>query len=442
MKQAIIGLRKRETYDELINDLDHDLIKNYPDRRASEIENSSYMSQLRGGFEEMLLQNDNLMKERQKEVILHDEAGKANVGRHELVIDEGRWRPHVAPEPAERFYTPERLPPAPPPELPINSPNRYVYPALAQADPRFAQALQQDLDAQNVLKYPVGQPVAYAPGRPEIQVSATRSRERESRKARDRNQPLIEEVEAEVFHISTPRTRSGRKGKNKLAHDVDPDVEEAHAIAIDDEEMHQQTQTSLRERSVAMVRMMLEEAQHTSIDDFMSGRGDKRREEGANPKPAQPKAKTTAWTKAPPEKPKHTPASASTDIPPQPKASPKKEAKAKAAPEPKASPEPKRSPGRPKAQAKPEAEPQETETKSKPIPVKKNAPKKTEQKGTAKVFHDTFDEWKKNSNKGSLIDQYNLRKIGTYLATKNDIKSITVKQLIEKILDNDHKNKK
>jgi hypothetical protein len=67
MKQAIIGLRKRETYDELINDLDHDLIKNYPDRRASEIESSSYMSQLRGGFEEMLLQNDNLMKERQKE---------------------------------------------------------------------------------------------------------------------------------------------------------------------------------------------------------------------------------------------------------------------------------------------------------------------------------------------------------------------------------------
>ena len=380
MKQAIIGLRKRETYDELINDLDHDLIKNYPDRRASEIENSSYMSQLRGGFEEMLLQNDNLMKERQKEVILHDEAGKANVWRHELVIDEGRWRPHVAPEPDEVFHTPER--PAPAPEV-------------------------------EPLRVPAGQPVSYMPNRPEIQVSATRSRERES-----------------------------RKGKNNLAHDVDPDVEEAHAIAIDDEEMHQQTQTSLRERSVAMVRMMLEEAQHTSIDDFMSGRGEKRREEGANPKPAQPKAKTTAWTKAPPEKPKHTPASASTDIPPQPKASPKKEAKAKAAPEPKASPEPKRSPGRPKTQARPEAEPQETETKSKPIPVKKNAPKKTEQKGTAKVFHDTFDEWKKNSNKGSLIDQYNLRKIGTYLATKNDIKSITVKQLIEKILDHDHKNKK
>ena len=85
---------------------------------------------------------------------------------------------------------------------------------------------------------------------------------------------------------------------------------------------------------------------------IMSGRGEKRREEGANPKPAQPKAKTTAWTKAPPEKPKHTPASASTDIPPQPKASPKKEAKPKASP---------------KKEAKPEAAPEEPKTKPKSV---------------------------------------------------------------------------
>ena len=108
MKQAIIGLRKRETYEELINDLNHDLITNYPDRRASELENSNYMSQLRGGFEEMLIQNDNLMKEKQKEILLHEEAGKANVGRHEIAIHADRWRHHVPPEPAEVFHTPER----------------------------------------------------------------------------------------------------------------------------------------------------------------------------------------------------------------------------------------------------------------------------------------------------------------------------------------------
>ena len=37
MKQAIIGLRKRETCEELINDLNHDLITNHPDKRASEL---------------------------------------------------------------------------------------------------------------------------------------------------------------------------------------------------------------------------------------------------------------------------------------------------------------------------------------------------------------------------------------------------------------------
>ncbi len=48
MKQAIIGLRKRETYEELINDLNHDPISNYPDRRALELENSPYLSLWQG----------------------------------------------------------------------------------------------------------------------------------------------------------------------------------------------------------------------------------------------------------------------------------------------------------------------------------------------------------------------------------------------------------
>ena len=32
------GLRKRETYEELISELEQDPIKKYPDRRASQIE--------------------------------------------------------------------------------------------------------------------------------------------------------------------------------------------------------------------------------------------------------------------------------------------------------------------------------------------------------------------------------------------------------------------
>ena len=40
------GSRKRETYNELIHDLEQDPIKHYPNRKATEIENSNYMSQL------------------------------------------------------------------------------------------------------------------------------------------------------------------------------------------------------------------------------------------------------------------------------------------------------------------------------------------------------------------------------------------------------------
>ena len=55
MEQANIGLRKRQTYDEVINNLNHDPITNYPDRRATELEKSPYLSQLRAGLEEMIL---------------------------------------------------------------------------------------------------------------------------------------------------------------------------------------------------------------------------------------------------------------------------------------------------------------------------------------------------------------------------------------------------
>jgi len=418
MKQAIIGLRKRETYEELINDLNHDPSINYPDRKASELENSPYLSQLRAGFEEMMLQNDNLMKERQKEVLLHEEAGKASIGRHEIAIHSDRWRHHVPPEPAEVFHTPDRPPPAPPPELirqrPESSPLRHVYPALARADPAFAQALQKDI---------------------EIQISETRSRS--AKKPITRDEPMIQEVDPENNNIGTPLNtpipKRGRGRPKKVpAHDVDPQVEETHQVAMVEEELARKRQKEKSDNTMNFFALMLDEAAaNPNMDDFMAGRGDKRREEEANPAPPKPKAKTQPKKEAT-EPPPQSRASASTN-PPQPKAkpkaSPKKEAKPKAE-------------AQPKAEAPPEAEAQ---SKSKSIPVKKDMFKNSEQKGTAKVHHHTFEEWKRNSNKGSLIDQYNLRTkqgIGPYLATKTDIKTITVKQLIEKILAFDKKYKK
>ena len=80
----------------------------------------------------MLVQNDSLLREKQKDLLLKEEAANANVGHHELLIDHSRWRPHVPPEPVDRFYTPERPAPAPEPEplrVPVGQPMTYAKPS-------------------------------------------------------------------------------------------------------------------------------------------------------------------------------------------------------------------------------------------------------------------------------------------------------------------------
>ena len=394
MRSAILGLRKRETYEELIDDLNRDQISKYPDRTAIQMENSNYLSQLRGGFEEMAEQNDAVQKERQKQILIQEEAGSVAHSHHEHVINESRWRQHVPPpEEPETFHTP--------------------------------------------LRVPVGEPQSYAPGTTDVSMSEVRSRS--NRKASQRNSPLIQE--AQQFNIGTPRSRSPRKAKFKIAHDVDSDAEQAHEMAIDDEEMKAQRDEELREQYVNTSRLMLHAAQNQEIEDIMTGRGDKRRDEGANPKPAQPKAKTAAWTqhgtrwtkdepipKAPPPKakaspkannapeaeheprgprgrPKSTPGSASTDTP---------YAKAKA-----------------KAEAASRNNPEETRSKARP--VKKNVKQKHD---TDTVVLDTFDAWNAKG-KGFLVDQIHKRPGIKF--TKTDAKRMSKKEMIEKLLQFDSK---
>ena len=251
MRSAILGLRKRETYEELINDISQDMINKYPDRSASQMENSNYLSQLRGGFEEMEKQNDAVQKEKQKQILIQDEAGSVAHSHHEHVIRENQWRHHVPPEQEqETFHTPLRI--------------------------------------------PVGEPYSYAPAGTTPVRPMDELRSRSNRKASERNSPLIQE--SQHFDIGTPRSRSPRKAKFKIAHDVDSEAEKAHEMAIDDEEMKAEREEELRMQFVGTSRLMLEEAQNLGIEDIMTGRGDKRRDEGANPKPAQPKARTAGWT--------------------------------------------------------------------------------------------------------------------------------------------------
>jgi hypothetical protein len=78
------GLRKKETYEELINELDKDYIKHYPNRNASQIENSNYLSQLQGGLDEIVEMNQRLLKEKDKDFLLHQLANKGSLSLHEL----------------------------------------------------------------------------------------------------------------------------------------------------------------------------------------------------------------------------------------------------------------------------------------------------------------------------------------------------------------------
>ena len=83
------GLRKRETYNELIHDLEIDPIKHYPNRQATQTENSNYMSQLEGGFHDMMQQNERVMKEKQKDVLLHQMAASGGTSYHHLKMSQG-----------------------------------------------------------------------------------------------------------------------------------------------------------------------------------------------------------------------------------------------------------------------------------------------------------------------------------------------------------------
>ena len=177
-----------------------------------------------------------------------------------------------------------------------------------------------------------------------------------------------------------------------------------------------------------MARSMLNASHNRAVDNLMPERNDKRREEGANPMPAKPKARQTKpkrEAEGPPEeqqeprgqpgRPKNT--QVLTDLPKQ--ASPNK------------------SPAKPKAQAQPEQAPEEPKSKQKP--VKKDMPAKKPAHDT-EMQHFAPSVWKQK-NKAFLIDQYMKRNLG-YLTGKEAQKNITKNELVEKIVEYDKKQSK
>ena len=82
MRKSIIfeGLKVRPSYEELINILDKPLDLKYPDRKASQLRNSHWLSQLDGdSFRAMDELHHAMLKEQEKEAILKGYASSHNV---------------------------------------------------------------------------------------------------------------------------------------------------------------------------------------------------------------------------------------------------------------------------------------------------------------------------------------------------------------------------
>jgi hypothetical protein len=313
------------------------------------------------------------------------------------------------------------------------------------------------------LRVPVGPPREYAPAgtTPMDELRSRSNRKYLPRYERNKqDSPIIAEA-TEQFNIGTPRSRSPRKQRFKIAHDVDSEVEQAHQMMIDDEEMLAARDDELRDKFVEMSTLMLQEVQNKLLDEITRGKHDKRREENANPNPAQPKAKTTTgWTpaghgrytpnesipKSPPPNPRGRPPN-QPEAEPKPKPEPKPRGRPPNQPEAEHDPRPKSTPAssstdtpyakaKAKAEAKARAGPTPEETQSKPIPVKKNSKKKPAH-DTDLVVLENFNEWKARGGKGFLVDQIHKRPGIKF--SKTDAKKKSIAEMIQILLKFDGK---
>lgn len=83
----LAGLKKRATYMELIEELNEEKIDHYPNRQATLLENSVYMSQIGRAFEGMAEENDRIMKQKLKESLISEAASASGRPAHQVRLD-------------------------------------------------------------------------------------------------------------------------------------------------------------------------------------------------------------------------------------------------------------------------------------------------------------------------------------------------------------------
>ena len=76
MRDTYRGLQRVPTFDEVVQRVNDPIFKKYPDRRATFMENSPYLSNLRGeGFMEALnMQQSSQIKEQQRQLMIRNYA--------------------------------------------------------------------------------------------------------------------------------------------------------------------------------------------------------------------------------------------------------------------------------------------------------------------------------------------------------------------------------
>jgi len=224
-------LRKRETYEELINELGDDPIKKYPNRQASQIENSNFMSQLAAGFQEVIEQNERVLKEKTKELLLQEASASSNVSHRHLSIQRSSHATLVVAENEASSASDEPPQPPQPPQTTYEV-RQGVSGVATTFSPVFHIPAAREPAITNLLH-------------PEIQISTSSSSSSNQLPRRPTKRPPL------MFSI---------------ADDIDDDIVRHHQIIIDDVEMEEKQEKAKLAR---LIKQLHDEVKHTPIDDII-----------------------------------------------------------------------------------------------------------------------------------------------------------------------------
>ena len=423
-KQIIIeGLKVRPSYEDLINILDKPLDLKYPDRKASQMRNYHWLSQLDGDSYRIMDElSHNINKEHEKEYLLRGYASTHNIS---LAAARSSFHSVHTPPASPRGNQPQffNLTPIHSPRTAPPSPTT-VYPGSAQPT-----------------VYPGSEHPAVDPGVAHHY----------------RSVPRIP-VQSKTRKIKIPKIgKPHRKYKHMFDEELDENIEKHYEMELDDAEMQQvkaegKLAKILGEYPEIFGSPKADETLQSLLDEMDEFLGEakassKRESTASSSTDPRPKAKAKQTktsgekreSKVSPEKRPKTKAKVKVgdlelEAPTAGASASSSDQKPKPEPKQKTSPKKEKEPEteHPKTRGRPKKSEEDKHTSKKDIPIKKDIPKHKVVHGTKLETH-TFDEWMR-TGRGFLVDQIDLRRI---ILKKTDRIRMVKKDLITKILEHD-----